>query len=42
VIIQWLEGENDLIRDRIRELLLINKVNCSTVTNQETDRDYDE
>lgn len=32
VIVQWLEGEDDLIRDRIRELLLIKNANFPTVT----------
>ncbi|MEG5043443.1 virulence-associated E family protein [Microcoleus sp. B4-C1] len=42
VIVQWLEGEEDLIRDRITQLISIKNANSPTLTDKETDRDYDE
>ncbi len=40
VIVQWLEGEDDLIRDRINQLISLK--NNNPLTDEETDTDYDE
>jgi hypothetical protein len=40
VIVQWLEGEDDLIRDRINQLISLK--NKNSLTDEETDTDYDE
>jgi hypothetical protein len=40
VIVQWLEAEDDLIRDRINQLISLK--NNNSLTDEETDTDYDE
>jgi hypothetical protein len=40
VIGQWLEGEDDLIRDRIYQSIWLK--NNNSLTDEETDTDYDE